>query len=212
MAHTRYWIRRVDPTFNDEKNRPALAQTFAEKASGERFTAVINHLKSKGSSCDDVGDPDMDDGQGNCNETRTSAAAAEATWLATDPTGSDDPDVLIMGDLNAYAMEDPITALESAGYRNLVAQYGGMYAYSYVYFGQAGTLDHSLASTSMVSQVAGTAIWHINADEPSALDYNTYNQPDLYQPGPYRSSDHDPVIVSLHLGMVTVSLPVVAAP
>ena len=202
----------VDPTFNDDKNRPALAQTFAEKASGERFTAVINHLKSKGSNCDDLGDPDTGDGQGNCNLTRTSAAAAEATWLATDPTESMDPDVLIIGDLNAYAMEDPISALKAAGYRNLVAQYGGMYAYSYVFYGQAGTLDHSLASKSMAGQVAGTTVWHINADEPSALNYNTYNQPGLYQPGPYRSSDHDPVIVSLQLGMAKVYMPVVAAP
>ena len=27
-------------------------------------------------------------------------------WLATDPTGSGDPDFIIMGDLNSYAMED----------------------------------------------------------------------------------------------------------
>ena len=68
-----------------------------------------------------MGDPDTGDGQGNCNKTRTSAAAAEAAWLATDPTGSGDPDVLIMGDLNSYAKEDPITALTAAGYQDLVA-------------------------------------------------------------------------------------------
>ena len=38
-------------------------------------------------------------------------------------------------------------------------------------------------------------VWHINADEPSALDYNNYNQPLLYNPDPYRASDHDPVVV-----------------
>ena len=39
---------------------------------------------------------------------RPARAAAEALvdWLATDPTGSGDPDFLIMGDLNSYAQED----------------------------------------------------------------------------------------------------------
>ena len=81
-----------DANFNDTKNRPALAQTFVEIASGERFTVAVNHLKSKGSDCVSLGDPDMGDGQGNCNLTRTSAATAEVNWLATDPTGSGDPD------------------------------------------------------------------------------------------------------------------------
>ncbi len=68
----------------------------------------VNHFKSKGSDCNDVGDPDLGDGQGNCNGTRTLAAQALVDWLATDPTGSGDPDFIIMGDLNSYAMEDPI--------------------------------------------------------------------------------------------------------
>jgi hypothetical protein len=65
--------------------------------------------------------------------------------------------------------------------------------------GQAGYLDHALANASMSSKVVGTSVWHINADEPRALDYNDYNQPELYTPLPYRSSDHDPVIVGLEL-------------
>ena len=36
-----------------------------------RFTVAVNHFKSKGSACNDVGDPDTGDGQGNCNLTRT---------------------------------------------------------------------------------------------------------------------------------------------
>jgi hypothetical protein len=46
--------------------------------------------------------------------------------------------------------------------------------------------------------------WHINADEPVALDYNTNfksanHQQSLYAPDPYRSSDHDPVLVGMDL-------------
>ncbi|MCP4404373.1 MAG: ExeM/NucH family extracellular endonuclease [bacterium] len=189
----------VDPTFIDTKNRSALAQTFKENASGETFTAVVNHLKSKGSDCDSLGDPDVGDQQGNCNLTRTSAAIAIANWLATDPTGSGDDDFLIIGDLNAYAMEDPIVALESAGYTNLIKSLLGAHAYSYVYFGEAGYLDHALANAPLTAQVTGVAEWHINGDEPSALNYNDYNQAILYQPDAYAASDHDPVIVGLQL-------------
>ena len=132
-----------------------LAQTFEENATGSRFTVAVNHLKSKGSACDDVGDPDAGDGQGNCNGTRTLAAQALVDWLATDPTGSGDPDFLIIGDLNSYAMEDPISAIkagpdDAAGtsddYTNLVKQFLGTYAYSYVFDGQDGYLDHALSS------------------------------------------------------------------
>ena len=64
----------VDPRFIDTKSRPSLAQTFQVNATGARFTVVVNHLKSKGSACDDVGDPDLGDGQGNCSQTRRAAA------------------------------------------------------------------------------------------------------------------------------------------
>lgn len=187
----------IDSRFNDEKNRPVLAQTFAD-SDGALFTVAVNHLKSKGSPCDDVGDPDQGDGQGNCNLTRKNAALAMADWLASDPTGSGDVDALIIGDLNSYAMEDPIDALEAAGYMDLVAEYGGEYAYSYVFQGQAGYLDHALANPSLALQVTGNSVWHINADEPVALDYNNYNQPALYQPDPFASSDHDPVLSGLN--------------
>jgi hypothetical protein len=194
----------VDPAFIDTRNRPALAQTFSENTTGEEFTVAVNHLKSKGSSCDDLGDPDTGDGQGNCNLTRTSAATALVNWLAGDPTASGDSDALVMGDLNAYAMEDPITAIMSGGYADLINAFAGTGytdgAYSFSFGGQAGYLDHALASPSLVPEVSGTAIWHINADEPVSLDYNTErNPPALYNPDQFRSSDHDAVVVGLFI-------------
>jgi hypothetical protein len=201
-----------DPRFIDTKSRPALAQTFQDLSTGGRFTVVVNHLKSKGSDCNDVGDPDIGDGQGNCNQTRLAAAQALVDWIATDPTGSGDADYLIMGDLNSYAQEDPIDAVkagadDTAGtiddYTNLILQYQGLYAYSYVFDGQAGYLDHALAYPSLTAQVTGAADWHINADEPDLLDYDTSFKPPaqeaIYEPNGYRSSDHDPVVVGLDL-------------
>lgn len=188
----------VNPLFVDTLNRPALAQAFRSTANGATFNVVVNHLKSKGSAC--AGDPDVGDGQGNCNQTRLRAATALAQWIATDPTKSGDADYLVIGDLNSYAKEDPIRALESAGFTNLVEQLLGASGYSYVFDGMSGSLDHALASPTLTPQVTGVTEWHINADEPSVIDYQTEFKPqDLFSATPYRSSDHDPVIVGLAL-------------
>ncbi len=193
----------VDPAFNDDLNRPALAQTFDQIGTGAKFTAVVNHFKSKGSACDGIGDPDLGDGQGNCNQTRTAAAIALASWLATDPTASEDPDFLILGDLNAYDKEDPISALLAGGYTELLNQHLGEFAYSYVFDGAFGYLDYALANEALLEQVTGVTVWHINADEPKLIDYRTsfksLAQQELYAPDAYRSSDHDPVLIGLDL-------------
>ena len=183
------------------RSRPALAQAFEVKSTGARFVVSVNHFKSKGSACEA---PDAGDGQGNCSAVRTNAANELTTWLAGDPTGIDDHDTLIIGDLNSYAKEDPIAAIESAGYTNLIEKFTGADAYSYVFDGQWGYLDHALSSSSLVGQVKGVADWHINADEPSVLDYNTdFKSPNLqstlYASDEFRIADHDPVIVGLDL-------------
>ncbi|MGM3307355.1 ExeM/NucH family extracellular endonuclease [Anabaena sp. WFMT] len=184
----------------DNNNRKPLAQTFSQNSTGEQFTAVVNHFKSKGSSSGGVGDADAGDGQGLSNGTRTRASEDLAAWLATNPTGTLDSDYLILGDLNAYAQEDPITTLANAGYNNLLPST----TYSYVFDGQWGSLDHALANSSLAAQVTGAEKWHINADEPNVLDYNTEfksvgQQTSLYNADAFRSSDHDPVIVGFNL-------------
>lgn len=191
----------VDPRFDDNRNRPTLAQSFEEIATGETFTVVANHLKSKG-SCPDSGagaDADQGDGAACWNATRTAAAEAIVDWIASDPTGIDDSDVLLVGDLNSYAQEDPIKVLRDAGLTDL-----GAGDYSYVFDGQWGTLDYTFASASIVDQITDAAQYHLNSDEASVLDYNTdFKTPaqiaDLYAPNEFRTSDHDPVVVGLDL-------------
>lgn len=208
----------VDPRFIDTLNRPALAQTFAAVEGGEPVTVVVNHLKSKGSDCNDVGDPDTGDGQGNCAVTRTNAAAALVDWLAKDPTGSGSPDrSLVIGDLNSYDKEDPIRVFTDAGYTDLLLEHEGEDAYSYVFDGQLGYLDHALAAPGLAGDVTDASTWAINADEPSVLDYNTEFKPanqvtGLYAPDPYRSSDHDPVIVGIDLDTTPPVLTLTATP
>lgn len=189
-----------DPSYIDNCSRPTLAQTFQSNANGGRFTAVMLHLKSKGSACGALGDTDRGDGQGNAWKAREQAAGVIGRWLATNPTGIQEDDRILMGDYNAYEMETPLSILADAGYGNLFSSS----AYSYQFDGQWGSLDHALASASLKAQVTGQTKWHINSDEPTVLDYNTEfktaNQiSGLYAPTPFRGSDHDPVLVGLNL-------------
>jgi predicted extracellular nuclease len=191
-----------DPIF---ERRP-VAQTFQTPA-GARFTVVANHFKSKGSCPASGPDTDQGDGQSCWNPRRTAQANELARWInASVLPAAGDPDVLIVGDLNSYAGEDPIAVLESAGYTNLVKAFHGKDAYSYVFDGQWGYLDYAMASASLTSQVTGAADAHHNADEPSVLDYNTnFKTPaqlaSLYAPDRFRTSDHDPVLAGLNLGV-----------
>ena len=191
----------VDSRFDDSRNRPSLAQTFIDNATGGVFTVAVNHLKSKGSNCNDAGDPDTGDGSGNCNLTRKAAAEALVDWLASDPTGSGDSDVIMIGDFNSYDKEEPIDVILAGGYTDLIHSYRGEDAYSFVFGGQIGYLDYALANANLVSQVTGATEWHINADEPDLLDYDTSfkgpNQAAIYAPDAYRSADHDPIVVGL---------------
>jgi predicted extracellular nuclease len=194
----------IEPLFIDTKNRPTLAQTFQATLGRGVITVAINHLKSKGSDCNDLGDPDTGDGQGNCAITRTQAAQALVNWLSRNPTGVNDKDYLIIGDLNANSKETPVTTFVNAGFTDLTPAFNGPESYSYVFDGQAGSLDHGLSSSSLTQQALNAIDWHINADEPISLDYNTEfksaNQINIfYSNNAYRSSDHDPLLISLKL-------------
>lgn len=181
----------VDDLFG-RRSRPPLAQSF-RAGDGPVFTVAVNHFKSKG--CGDAAgaDADQGDGQGCWNAARTLSAQRLEAWLRSDPTRSGSDLAMIVGDLNAYAMEDPIRTLAAAGWRDAFA--GQAMPYSYVYEGQTGRLDHALLSPGLASRLAGAAEWHINADEPVAVGYR--ERPDAA--GPWRSSDHDPLLLGLRL-------------
>ena len=187
-------------------NRQPLVQSFKEHSTGGILTVAVNHFKSKGSCLSDSNDEnaDQNDGQGCWNAKRLEASKQLLAWLIGKPTGINDKDLLLLGDLNAYAMEDPIRYLEENKMVNLMKKKYADQDYTYVFRGQAGTLDHALASPKLRSQIVDAEVWHINADEPRALDYNTEFKSDeqinsLYSEAPYRASDHDPIIVTLKL-------------
>jgi len=183
--------------FNNLKTmyRKAI-QTFSLKSNGEKFVFALNHLKAKGTTYDTTAEGDLDsgDGQSSYNATRV----AEVNSIVSRCTNflSTDPDVLIMGDMNAYSKEDPIRRFETAGYTNLLKQFHGDTIYSYSYKGEVGLLDHALANNSMKSQVTGATVFHINTDEHYKFEYQNAT---TYQDNMYRSSDHDAVVVGLKL-------------
>ncbi len=184
-------------------NRPPLAQTFKASNQG-KITVVVNHFKSKGCGGASGADADQNDGQSCYNATRIAQAQALTAWLSSEADLSIEENVLIMGDLNAYGKEDPILAIESAGFTNLIEAFQGAKGYSYLFGGEVGYLDHALASTSLFEQTVDAIEWHINADEPRALDYNVESKTaeqvnDFYAPDMFRMSDHDPVVMSFDL-------------
>jgi predicted extracellular nuclease len=191
----------VGGVFNGENtSRAALAVTFQELASDEIFTASVNHFKSK--SGEGTGaDADQIDGAGAWNHQRLLAAEALNAWLDSNPTGSSDTDVIVLGDLNAYAKEAPVQYLVNQGYEDLQSTRIEN-PYSYVFDGQIGSLDQVLVSRTLETQVTGVTEWHINSDEADALDYNL----DFGRESEYfdanvaaRVSDHDPLLVGLDL-------------
>jgi predicted extracellular nuclease len=189
------------PGIVEPLGRPPVAQTFRPVSGSQQpFTVVVNHFKSKSSSCAVLGDPNTGDGQGDCNLTRVAQAEALLDFIdVLDDTSSG---VLTIGDYNSYMMEDPIDTLVAGGLTNLVARFDEE-PYTLVFDGQLGTLDHALATRSMLNWVKGLTIFHINVDEPDILDYDmSFKQPAqdaLFEPLPYRVSDHDPVIVGITL-------------
>ncbi|QYY28610.1 ExeM/NucH family extracellular endonuclease [Cupriavidus pinatubonensis] len=190
-------------TVLDMRNRQPLAQTFQLIGNlSQTFTVVVNHLKSKGCADADGTDRDQGDGQGCWNATRSRAARALADWLGTSPTGVANAGKLVIGDLNSYASEDPLTVLAREGYEDIVARFAGRDAYTYVFDGRAGYLDYALADAALVPRIRAVSIWHVNADEPVAFAYaqayrNAAQQERYYAPDAWRASDHDPVLVDL---------------
>ena len=160
---------------------------------------VVNHLKSK-SSCpasDNPANADLGDGQGCWNALRTAAAGELADWIAAGAPGED---VLLLGDLNAHGQEDPLRSFRARGFTDVLALHAdGKPQYSFVFKGLSGRLDHALASPGLAARTTGAAEWHVNSDELGLFAYDGVGPLAAYQPDPYRSSDHDPLLVGIDL-------------
>ncbi|MCA0143405.1 ExeM/NucH family extracellular endonuclease [Blastococcus sp. LR1] len=182
----------VDETVWGNAREPQ-AQTFAKD--GDAFTVVANHFKSKGSGSG-ADNADQGDGQGASNGDRVRQARSLATFTEELRASTGEQDVVLLGDFNAYTQEDPIEVLREAGYVDLGEEFDPG-RYSYVYDDMSGSLDHALATTALTRKVTGVAHWNINSVESFAYQYT--GDPALYAANPYRSSDHDPLVLGIDL-------------
>ena len=190
---------------NEGVNNRKKTQAFKEKATGEIFLYSVNHFKAK--SGKGSGDnADKGDGQGTFNGDRVREAQSLLNHYESDSYYYGDEDILIMGDLNAYAMEDPITVLREGGMIDLHRAFHADSSYSYVYRGQAGYLDHALCNETLYPHVTGMVAYHINSDESDSYTYDKSNDQSMF-----RSSDHDPVLGGLRVDTTYTTTPEISA-
>lgn len=189
-------------------NRPPIAQNFTLNVTNQPFVFIVNHFKSKGCSGSSGVNTDQGDGQSCYNDTRIQQAEALISFINTSviPAAGHDT-VLSVGDYNSYFEEDPLDVLRANNYQVL----GSPTSRSYLFQGQVGSLDHGIVSSSLSSSVTSYEKWNINSSEPTYLDYNdgvkdtgeSDNEVNLrasiYTVSPWRSSDHDPVLIGLNL-------------
>ena len=195
-----YCTDKVTPYGNMQHNDTYVqdrkkVQGFIEKATGEKFILSVNHFKAKSGSGSGA-NKDQGDGQGSFNAARVQEANSIISRYASYTTTFGDEDFLIVGDLNAYGKEDPITTLTDWGMIDLHRTFHADSSYSYVYQGTLGYLDHALCNSSLYPQVTGMTPYHINAPEKDAYTYNG----SLNDGTMFRCSDHDPILVGLRLG------------
>ncbi len=176
-------------------DRFPVAQTFVSKSNGAVFTVVVNHFKSK-SSAPATGD--VDKGEGAWNQKRTKQAAQLLKFVRTLQKSTGDPDILVIGDLNAYVEESPLRLLRDGGLKHLNLRLPPEERYSFSFDARFGSLDHALATPELDKQVTGLGEWHINSDEPYFLSYDKLRVADFVA-NPFRASDHDPLLVGLNL-------------
>ena len=171
-----------------ELGRIPLAQRLADRHGDAEWWVVVNHFKSKGSCPEGGPDADRGDGQGCWNHARTRAADALMGWVQNLPREQNVRGVLLAGDFNAYRREDPVRRLVRAGYRDAVLRRRGEPLYTFIWRGEAGSLDYLFADRSLAEDVLEAGAWHVNAGWPLRPD----DAPEWLS-----ASDHDPVYVDL---------------
>ena len=188
----------IDENVWDNAREP-IAQTFVYKKL-QFVTVVANHFKSKTPP-----DPNQQPGQDAFNQDRVDQAKSVLTF-ANKLLKERKSDIYLVGDFNSYAKEDPIKVFTDAGWSDvLFTKARGQYTYSFD--GELGSLDHVIASPTGADQVTQAAVWGINSAEWSGREYWG---PAAEAGTPFRSSDHDPILVGIGsegvLGTVDIDL------
>lgn len=200
-------------------DRPSLVLRAAVNFTNGRnypLTVIVNHLRSLNGN-DDPAD-------GRVRYKRAEQAVELAKLVNGIQTGNPSEKVVLVGDFNAFPFNDgyvdvmgivtgnPAAEDEVVEYRasplatplvlgdELIAD--PLQRYSYVFEGNAQTLDHAVVNEALVNDpaVVGLTVEHarINGDFRVA-HYGEFNLPYTAENPPLRVSDHDPVRLKIEL-------------
>ena len=185
---------RVDPGntawSSPEPVRKPLAGEF--RYDGRPLFVITNHWKSKGGD-----DPLFGRFQPPTLVTeaqRTAEAQVVNDFvdsiLAVDPSAA----IVVLGDLNDFDFSTPLTTVEGGVLTSLVETLPQAQRYSFVFEGNAQTLDHILVSDGLVGDVSFFDIVHVNAEFAM------------------QASDHDPLVAQICADANAPSLSVSLSP
>jgi len=183
-----------------------MLQGWLELQTGQTFLLSLNHPRSR------RGDSQL----ANAKRMHNTESILRLINMAQSRFYTD-PDILLLGDYNGYAQEQPLQALVRAGYIDMVMVMDSL-NYSYSYKGECGYLDRCYASPSMADQITSLKPLHWNTDYYySAAYYSKYNYKNHQIPKEtpkdirgwmspaakknllFRYSDHDPLLITIKL-------------
>jgi len=167
---------------NTEVLHRKYMQCFQQRSTGETFIFSMNHLKAMS-------------GGGDTESRRIAEANAINTAYDDYKIYCGEEDLLIMGDLNCYYGDAPISILLSDSRTDLHRYFHPEGSYSYQYSGSVNYLDHAISNMTLLPQITGMLAYHVNSDENDCYTYDgSCNDGSMF-----RYSDHDPVLVGLRL-------------
>jgi len=181
--------QRTNPNNPFFDGRLPLAASFRSRAPDRaRVTVVNNHFNSKRGSSPLFGevqpfterqeDPSVNSGV----EHRRRQARAVRDFVARRLSARRDAHIVVAGDFNEFEFVSPLKILEER-LHNLTNDLPADERYTYIFEGNAQSLDHTLVSPSLRAS-AEVDIVHVNAEFAETAA---------------RASDHDPVVVRLRL-------------
>ena len=175
-----------NPFFN---GRLPLIAGFRTRAPGHAPVTVINnHFNSKRGSSPLVGQiqPSTElqesPGVNSGVDHRRRQARAVHDFVTARLAARGDAHIVVLGDFNEFAFVSPLRILERSLY-NLTRNLPPSERYTYIFEGNAQSLDHVLVSPSL-SASAEVDIVHVNAEFAETAA---------------RASDHDPILARLKL-------------
>ena len=173
---------------------PLLVQMTVDLGGGENLPlwALVNHWKSKREDTRT---------QEHTLPRRLEQAAFVAALTDEIERAHPGAGVIVLGDLNDTFASQPLARLAQARLWNATRHIAREERYTYIYRGVSQTLDHVFVSSALAVNWVAVQPVHLGADYPAIYES---------QPGVYRASDHDPLLVRYTLLPYHTFLPLIS--